>query len=204
MKFYDEYVLPHIINCVCGIKEINVQRQKIVPRAQGMVLEIGMGSALNLQHYDAAKVDAVWGLEPSEGMRKKAESIIEKCEIDVQWLEPTSEKIPLPDDVVDSIVMTYTLCSIEDVQAALAEMRRVLKPNGNLFFCEHGKAPDPSLYKWQKRVTPVWKRLMGGCHLDKPIPDLLRSSNFVIKELHEMYIPGPKLAAYNYWGVASL
>ena len=204
MKFYDDYILPHMINCACGLKPINKQREKVVPRAQGRVLEIGMGSGLNLRHYNASKVDMVWGLEPSEGMRRKAKPAIEKSDIEVDWLRLGSEKIPLEDNSADTVMLTYTLCTIANGSAALAEMRRVLKPEGRLLFCEHGEAPDQRVRKWQQRVNPIWKRVFGGCHLDKQIPDMIRSANFDIKELEQMYVPGPKIAAYNYWGMATL
>jgi len=163
-----------------------------------------MGAGLNLQHYDATKVDMVWGLEPSEGMRRKAKSVIEQSDIEVDWLALGGEEIPLEDNSADTVLLTYTLCTIANSDAALAEMRRVLKPEGSLLFCEHGEAPDQNVRKWQRRINPIWKRCFGGCHLNKRIPDMIRSANFKIKELDHMYVPGPKIAAYNYWGMATL
>ena len=201
---YNEYILPHLITCGCRLEAINRQREKVVPWARGKVLEIGMGAGLNLKHYDQNRVEMIWGLEPSEGMRRKAKPAIEASGIDVEWLGLGSEKIPLQDNSVDTVVMTYTLCTIADEPAALAEMRRVLRPEGILLFCEHGRAPDSNVRNWQNRINPLWKRLFGGCHLNKPIPELFHSAKFNIQELDEMYIPGPKIAAYNYWGMATI
>jgi len=202
MSFYEENILPHLINCACGIGSVEKQRQKVVPGATGKVLEIGMGSGLNLKHYDASHVDKVWGLEPSLGMRKKAQKNISKCDLEVEWLGLPSEQIPLDDKSADTIVLTYTLCTIPDGSAALGEMRRVLKPNGRLLFCEHGEAPDENIQRWQQRINPVWRRFAGGCNLNKKIPSLIRAAGFNIKEMGESYIPGPRVAAYNYWGTA--
>lgn len=204
MGIYDTYVLPHVINCACGMKDIAKQRQKVVPQAFGKVLEIGMGSGLNLPFYDRQKVEFVWGLEPSEGMRRKAKPVIEASDLDVRWLDLPSEAIPLEDNSVDCVLLTYTLCTIPDWAAALGEMKRVLKPDGKMFFCEHGEAPDDSVQKWQKRVNPVWKKIAGGCNLNRPIPDCLSSGGFRIDMIQSEYLKGPKIATYNYWGEASI
>ena len=155
MSFYQEYCLPHLINCACGMKAIEKQRSKVVPLAQGDVLEVGMGSGLNLRHYDKSKIDKLWGLEPSIGMRRKAQSNIANSGINVDWLELPSEEIPLESGSVDTIVLTYTLCTIADTASALSEMSRVLKPSGKLLFSEHGLSPDASVQKWQARVNPI-------------------------------------------------
>lgn len=201
---YNEYILPHLISCACSLESIKIQREKIVPWASGKVLEIGMGAGLNLEYYDRNRVDKIWGLEPSEGMRKKAKPVIDASGLNVEWLGLGSEQIPLQDNSVDTIVMTYTLCSIADGSTALAEMRRVLKPEGMLLFSEHGRAPDDNIRKWQSRINPFWKVLFGGCHLNKPIPEMFCAAKFEIQELDEMYIPGPKIAAYNYCGMATI
>lgn len=202
MSLYEEYVLPHLINCACGLKTIDKQRAKIVPLAKGNVLEIGMGSGLNLRHYDPAQVSMVWGLEPSEGMRKKAQANLNSSPVSVEWLDLPSESIPLADDSADSVVLTYTLCTIDQWEPALAEMRRVLKPGGQLLFSEHGLAPSDSVRKWQARVNPVWKKLAGGCNLNRDIPALIRSAGFTIEQLDERYLKGPKIATYQYYGFA--
>lgn len=203
MKFYDEHVLPHLINCACGMAAIERLRAKMVPLAKGKVLEIGMGSGLNLKHYREEQVDLVWGLEPSEGMRRKAQANLEASNVKVEWLGLPSESIPLDNESADTIVLTYTLCTIEDPMSALAEMRRVLKPTGELIFSEHGQSPDASVQRWQDRVNPVWKKMAGGCNLNRAIPSLILEAGFNITKLDQKYIKGPKIAAYQYFGVAS-
>ncbi len=204
MNLYDEYFLPHFINCACGMKAIERQRAKMVPLAKGNVLEIGMGSGLNLKHYDSDQVDKIWGLEPSAGMRRKAQSNLEQSSINVEWLDLPSESIPLPDNSADTVVLTYTLCTIPDWQSALAEMKRVLKPDGQMVFSEHGEAPDEGVQKWQKRINPVWKKLAGGCNLNRQIPNLIESAGFNIDQLDQKYVKGPKIATYQYYGIASI
>ena len=203
MSFYEEYCLPHLINCACGLKAIEEQRAKVVPKARGRVLEIGMGSGLNLKHYDHNKVDMVWGLEPSEGMRRKAQKNIDASELDIEWLGLPSEQIPLDDNSADTVVLTYTLCTIPDWRTALSEMRRVLKPDGELVFSEHGLSPDENIQRWQARLNPIWKKLAGGCNLNRPIPDHLTSAGFHIQQLDQGYIDGPKIATYQYFGTAN-
>ena len=203
MSFYENHCLPHILNIACGLKVIQKQRQKVVPLAHGRVLEIGMGSGLNIPFYDAEKIELVWGLEPSEGMRKKAQAKVKRASFEVRWLDLPSEEIPLEDNSVDTIVLTYTLCTIPDWNKALQQMRRVLKSGGNLIFCEHGEAPDESVRKWQVRINPVWKKVAGGCNLGRPIPRYIEEGGFKIKKIESMYLPGPKFAAFNYWGTAN-
>jgi ubiquinone/menaquinone biosynthesis C-methylase UbiE len=203
MGWYHDHVLPHVVNVACGMKEVARQREKIVPLAEGRVLEVGMGPGLNLPFYDRSKVETVWGLEPSDGMRRKAASRLADTDLDVQWIDLPGEEIPLDDDSVDTVLLTYTLCSIDGWQAALGQMRRVLKPNGRLLFCEHGQAPDESVRTWQRRVDPFWTRVAGGCHLDRPIPEMITGAGFSIDTIDQGYIPGPKIAAYEFWGTAS-
>ncbi len=204
MKFYDEHVLPHLINCACGMSAIEELRSKMVPLAKGKVLEVGMGSGLNLKHYQEEQVDLVWGLEPSAGMRRKAQANLDASNLNLEWLDLPSESIPLDNKSVDTIVLTYTLCTIEDPISALAEMHRVLKPEGKLIFSEHGQSPDESVRRWQDRANPVWRILAGGCNLNRAIPDLITDAGFNITKLDQKYIKGPKIAAYQYFGVADL
>lgn len=204
MTLYDEYVLPHIINCACGLSGIERMRAKVVPLAKGKVLEIGMGSGLNLKHYDSSQVERVWGLEPSSAMRRKAQANLRQSPVAVTWLDLPSESIPLPDNAADTIVLTYTLCTIPDWHSALLEMKRVLKPNGVLLFSEHGEAPEESVKKWQRRVNPVWRKLAGGCNLNRQIPQLIELVGFTVDRLEQGYIKGPKIAAYHYYGSAHM
>lgn len=205
MGLYDKYFLAPFINCACGTRPIQYQRKKVVPLCEGRVLEVGMGSALNLPYYDREKVDFIWGLEPSEAMREKSRPNIESSGLEVKLIDLPGEQIPLEDNSVDSILLTYTLCTIPDWPTALQQMRRVLKPGGRLVFTEHGEAPDEGVLKWQNRMNPLWKKLAGGCNLNRKIPQLLTDSGFAIDELDAMYLPStPRLFGYNYWGVAGI
>ena len=202
MSFYDDRVLPHLINLACGSKPARKQREKVVPLATGDVLEIGFGSGLNLPWYDPAKVRRIWALEPAPGMRKLAQKNIEASGLEVELIDLPGEEIPLDPDSVDSVVITYTLCTIPDVHAALAGVRRVLRPGGRLFYCEHGKAPDAGVHAWQNRLNPAWRRFAGGCNMNRDIPALLNASGFEIEEDNRMYVPGIRALSYNFWGSA--
>jgi len=202
MSFYEDRILPPLINLACGSKPTRKQREKIVPRAYGDVLEIGFGGGLNLPHYDRGKVRRIFGLEPSEGMRRSAAENIASSALDVELIDLPGEEIPLDDSSVDSVLVTYTLCTIPDAVTALRGVRRVLKPGGHLFFCEHGKAPDESVYKWQRRLNSGWRRFSGGCNMDRDIPALLREGGFAIEDDNRMYIPGVRALSYNFWGAA--
>ena len=202
MGIYDKYCLPHLVNYACSLNVIQSQREKVIPAAEGRVLEVGMGSALNIPFYDPDKIDFVWGLEPSQAMRKKARKNLAHAPFEVRLLDLPGEEIPLDDNSVDTVVLTYTLCTIPDWRNAMQQMRRVLKPGGKLLFCEHGQAPDEQVRKWQDRVNPLWKKVAGGCHLNRPIPDYIETGGFVIQSLDTGYLPGPKFAAFNYRGMA--
>lgn len=204
MSFYEDRILPHMINMACGAKPITRQRQKVVPQAEGRILEIGMGSGLNIEHYDPAKVEKLWGLEPSHGMRAKAQPRLDSAPFELEWLDLPGEEIPLEDDSVDTVVLTYTLCTIPDGQRALEQMRRVLKPGGRLLFSEHGKAPDAAVRKWQDRINPLWMKMAGGCHLNRDIPGMLAAGGFSVKEIEGFYVPStPRFAGFTYWGYAA-
>jgi ubiquinone/menaquinone biosynthesis C-methylase UbiE len=179
------------------------QRAKVVPHARGRVLEVGIGTGLNLPFYDTDHVTKVWGLDPAPEMTKRAEEAAEQVPFEVDFLHAPGEAIPLDDDSCDTVVITYTLCSIPDAEAALRETARVLKKDGPLLFCEHGLAPDSGVRRWQNRVNPVWNRFSGGCHLNRDIPELIRRSGFAIRDLETMYLPGWRPASFNYWGTAT-
>lgn len=202
MGLYSKYVLPHVVHYACGQKPATKQRRKLIPRATGRVLEIGVGSGLNIPWYDPAKVTHLWGLDPSREMWAIAQRNAKEHHLDAEFIEAGAESIPLETDSADTVVMTYTLCTVPRAADALAEIRRVLRPGGRLLFCEHGEAPDPGVRRWQQRMGPAWKLLGGGCHLDRPIPDLLRASGFRSDDLQAAYIPGWKPACFNYWGTA--
>lgn len=203
MTIYEKFFLPRLINFACGLKPMMKQREKVVPLAHGRVLEIGIGSGLNLPFYTAGKVERLWGLDPSRDAWALAGDKREQFDFDVEFIEASAEDIPLDRACVDTVVMTYTACTIPDAIAALREARRVLKPGGNFLFCEHGLAPDENVQRWQNRLNPLWKRIGGGCNLNRPIPELIEQAGFRIRNLETMYIPGWKPASFNYWGVAN-
>ena len=203
MGFYDRYILPHMINCACGTKPITRQREKVVPLARGTVLEIGIGTGLNLRHYDSGKVDKVIGLDPSEESWNIARKRNPELPFELEFVGLPGEEIPLDDNSVDTVMVTYSLCTIPEPILALEGMRRVLRPGGQLVFCEHGEAPDPGVKKWQDRINPIWKAIAGGCNLHRPIPRLLEDSGFVISSMESMYLPStPRIAGFYYWGLA--
>lgn len=171
--------------------------------AEGVVLEVGIGSGHNLPLYDPRKVERVIGLDPSCEMLAYAHARAEGCQFPVEWLALEGESIPMDRHSVDTVVVTYTLCTIPDAAKALLRMRDVLKPQGRLLFCEHGKAPDASVQRWQHWLNPIWKRIGGGCNLDRDIPRLLDTAGFDVASLETMYLPGtPRFTAFNYWGWA--
>ena len=202
MGFYDEKILPRFINLACASKPSTKQREKVVPHAEGDVLEIGFGSGLNVPFYDRQKVRKIFGLEPSEGMRKLAAERVSESGLDIELIDLPGEEIPLEADSVDSVLITYTLCTIPNVAAALEGMRRVLKPGGKLLFSEHGKAPDEGVLRWQNRLNPAWRKIGGGCNINRDIPALIQEGGFRITEDERMYVPGPRILCYTYWGSA--
>ncbi len=204
MGFYDHHILPRLLNAAMSAKPISYQRRKVVPRAQGRVLEIGFGAGHNLPYYDTAKVERIWALEPAAEMRERSAERRAASTIPLEFIDLPSEKIPLDADCADTVLVTYTLCTIPDVMAALGEMRRIMKPSGQMIFCEHGEAPDESVKRWQRRITPAWKVIGGGCHVGRAIPKLIGDAGFKVLDLETMYLPGtPRFAGFNYWGSAS-
>jgi ubiquinone/menaquinone biosynthesis C-methylase UbiE len=204
MGFYERNIVPHFINCACASKPIRRQREKIVPNASGTVLEIGIGTGLNLPFYDANKVDRLIGLDPSEKSWELAGKRAAELDFEVEFIGLPSEEIPLDENSVDTVLVTFSLCTIPDPISALKGMGRVLRPGGRLLFAEHGRAPDEGVRKWQDRIEPVWKKIAGGCHLSRDIPALLDAGGFAVNELEQMYLPStPRFAGYNYWGTAS-
>ncbi|WP_026942281.1 class I SAM-dependent methyltransferase [Hellea balneolensis] len=202
MGLYNKHVLPLVLDKACGIKPITKQREKVVPLAEGVVLEIGIGSGQNLPHYDASKVTKIIGIDPDEHIWKRSAARRKNSPINIERIGLSGEDIPLDNNQVDSVVVTYSLCTIPDPVRALKEMKRILKPGGRILFSEHGKAPDDAVNKWQNRIDPLWKKLAGGCHSGRDIPALFTQADLKFDDLQEMYIPGPKVLSYNYWGVA--
>jgi len=180
------------------------QRKKVIPFAKGNVLEIGIGSGLNLPFYNKDNVSHLLAIDPSEDLWKKNKVAIENLPFDFNFAKAFAENIPADNNSFDTVILTYTLCSIKETQEALEEIRRVLKGSGKLLFCEHGKAPDIAVQKWQNRINPLWKRIGGGCNLNRDIPTLIEGNGFKLNKMETMYIPGWKPASFNYWGAAEM
>lgn len=205
MGFYERTILPRLIDLACGMKDVAGQRAKVVPLAEGQVLEIGFGSGLNLPYYDRAKVKQVFALEPSDAMLERAAGRIAVAPFPVEPLKLEGERISLDRASVDKVLITYTLCTIPGVIEALEGMRRVLKPGGRLLFSEHGRAPDAGVRRWQNRLNPLWRRIGGGCNLNRDIPALITSGGFDITSMETGYRPVSKMmrfACFDYWGAA--
>ena len=200
MGFYSQHILPRCLDLACGTKPIRKQREKIVPKARGRVVEIGIGSGLNLPFYNADQVERVIGIDPDGAIWKQAKARVAACAFPVERLGLSGESLPLEDDYADTVVITYTLCTIPDPVAALQEMKRVVKPTGSILFTEHGKAPDSAVARWQTRIDPIWKWIAGGCHSGRDIPALIGEAGLSLARLEQMYVPGPKVLSYNYWG----
>ncbi len=205
MGLYDKYVLPRFLNTACGTKPVRKQREKVVPHCEGRVLEIGMGTGLNLDFYDPSKIDMVFGLEPAAEMVERARPLAEAAPFPVEFIDLPGEEIPLEDNSVDTVLLTYTLCTIPGTLAAMQGMRRVLKPGGKLIFSEHGRAPDAGVSKWQDRLNGVWGHIAGGCNINRNIPHLIEEGGFKITDLNQMYVPStPRVLGYTYWGAAEI
>ena len=201
--FYQKHILPRFIGCACGTKPIMKQRAKIVPKAAGEVLELGIGAGHNLAFYDPAAVTGVTAIEPSAELRAAAAAAPRAPGLRLDLQDGVAEALPFDAARFDCIVCTYTLCTVGDVAATLREARRVLKPGGTLLFCEHGLAPDATVARWQRRIDPVWKRIAGGCHLSRPVAPTIAAQGFAIERLDTMYLPGtPRFAGWNEWGAA--
>ncbi len=204
MGLYNKYVLPRIIDWTCSQKPNLLQRQKVVPLAQGRVLEIGVGSGLNIPVYNKEQVQHLTAVEPSLEIWNQRTVDIGQLGFGFEFLKAKAEQLPMENQSFDSVVITYTLCSIEDTAQSLSEIRRVLKINGRLIFCEHGKAPDKNVARWQNIINPLWKRFGGGCNLNRDIPAIIQENGFRINDLQTMYIPGWKPGSFNYWGTADI
>lgn len=201
-SWYDRHILPPMLDFACGLSMVGRQRQLVVPLAQGRVLEVGIGTGLNMRYYDRTRVTRITGLDPALQLHPLARERIAQSGLDVDLVGLSAEQIPLPDASFDTVLITYTLCTIPDPLAALKEMRRVLAPHGRLLFCEHGRAPDASVQRWQDRLQPLWGPLAGGCHLGRDIPALLLQAGFIQPDTQTRYLPGPRPFTFHYWGEA--
>lgn len=201
MGFYDRFILPGMVDRACRDPRLNQERSEIVNQAGGRVLEVGFGSGLNLRYYNRDQVEALVGLDPSRELGKLVRNRSRDLGFPLRLVHESAEAIPEEDESFDSVVLTFTLCSIPDPRRALEEMRRVLKPGGALYFVEHGKSPDPGVLKWQNRITPIWKHFSGGCHLNRDIKDIVAKAGFGLHGVHEHYAASPKFASWVTRGV---
>jgi ubiquinone/menaquinone biosynthesis C-methylase UbiE len=201
VNFYDRWVLPPILDLAMRQSQLSKYRREVIASAGGRVLEVGVGSGLNFPFY-GKDVEIVVGLDPSPRLLTLACRRAAAAGPRIALLQGSAAAIPLADRTMDMVVMTWTLCSIADPRAALREMRRVLRPNGRLLFVEHGLAPEPGVERWQHRLTPIWRQVAGGCHLDRKIDDLVRSAGFNLTNLRTEYADGPRPMTYMYLGSA--
>jgi len=201
-SFYDRKILPRLIHHVCGLSPMTKQREKIIPQAQGVVLELGIGSGHNFRHYDTERVKHIIGVDPTPD-KSNLTKAHQQVDLSFELIESSAEDLDLASGFVDTVVCTYVLCTITEAKQALEECRRVLKPNGQLLFIEHGLAPDEKVQKTQHRVNGVWKKIAGGCHLNRDIPQIITSAGYKLESPSTMYLPGWKPACWNVWGSAT-
>jgi ubiquinone/menaquinone biosynthesis C-methylase UbiE len=200
-QWYEQQVLPALLDVACGQRFINDYRNKVVPLAQGRVLEVGLGTGLNFPFYEPTKIRSIVGIEPSKSMHTLALKRSKTAGLEVELMALSAEKLPVPDHSFDSVVSTFTLCTIADPVAALKEIYRCLVPGGRFVFVEHGLAPDASVVRWQKRIEPIWRHIAGGCQLSRDMPALLRAAGFN-PNFESRYLGHPKPFLYLYWGAA--
>lgn len=202
-NWYEETILPKVITAACAQDDITELRAKVVPLATGRVLEMGCGGGLNQPLYDHAKVTSLAGIDPGEALLEGARARVKEQGWEADFRQGVGEDIPFADGEFDTVVCTYTLCSVQDQNRVMAEMRRVLKPGGRLLYLEHGKAPDAGPQKWQRRIEPVWKRLMGNCHLTREVGSALRGAGYEVEPIGQRYQPKmPRWAGWMEWGTA--
>jgi SAM-dependent methyltransferase len=203
MPFYADHIYPHLVSVLGDPKPIREVRQRIIPLAQGEVLEIGVGPGVNFVHYDPSTVSKLYALEPNPGMIRLAEQQRHRTELDVEFLGLPGEQIPLENATVDTVVSTFTLCTIPGVAEAVQGLRRVLRPGGKLIFFEHGLSPDPKVRRWQKWSEPIPHWVFEGCHLTRDIPSLITRGGFEIERMETAYLAEfPKSWTYCWWGTA--
>jgi len=200
MGLYARYVWPRILDFVMSDKTVAKERSKVIPAAKDTVLEVGIGSGLNLPFY-RAEVKQLYGVDPSAGLLEMARERARQVPFPVELREHSAERLPFADESMDTVVVTWALCSIPEPERALREMKRVLKREGQLLFVEHGRSADPGVERWQNRLNPIWRRVSGGCNMNRKIDELVTGAGFKLAELQTMYLPGPRLMTYTYRGV---
>ncbi|MEP0391375.1 MAG: class I SAM-dependent methyltransferase [Erythrobacter sp.] len=202
--WYDAHIMPKLIGCACGTGQVLKRRANVVPLASGDVFELGCGCGINQQFYDAKAIRSYAGIDPHEGMLDTAREAAAAKGWEVDMRQGVGEDIPFASQSFDTVVCTFTLCSVQEPQSVLSEMQRILRPGGTALFLEHGRAPDTNVAKWQDRIEPVWKRLAGGCHLTRPIAAAFEKAGFNVHLLGKGYMPKtPKFAMWNEWGAAN-
>lgn len=202
-QWYDEHIVPRFIQCACSSPAIMKTREKVVPLARGQVFEIGCGGGINQQFYDPAQVTAFAGMDPSAKGLDYARAAAARKGWQADIRQGFGEAIPFDDASFDTVVCTFTLCSVCDSAQTVRELHRILKPGGRLLYAEHGRAPDPGVQKWQDRIEPVWKKLAGGCHLTRPVSSAVAAGGFAMNVLGQRYGPKmPKFAGWLEWGEA--
>lgn len=189
MGFYARSLGPRLIRCLCSMEDVRRARERVVPLASGVVLEIGIGPGLNLPLYEPARVERVIGVDPNESFLRLGTEERSRCAVPVEIVVAPAEAMPLADDSVDTAVVTFTLCSVESPEQALTEVRRVLRPHGRVLFLEHGLSSDPDVARWQRRLNPVWRPFAVGCNLTRPVRDLFTRAGFRLDEVEEYYLP---------------
>jgi ubiquinone/menaquinone biosynthesis C-methylase UbiE len=203
MGFYARHIGPRFVSCLCSMESIASEREKVVPHATGVVLEIGIGPGLNLPLYDPARVTRVIGVDPIAGFLRLGEERHRHSPVPLEIIQAPAENLPLENDTVDTAVITYTLCSVEDPAQVLREVRRVLKPKGRVLFLEHGLSSEAGVASWQHRLNPIWRRLAVGCNLTRPVQQLLDEAGFRIHRIESYYLDGaPRTVGFLCQGVA--
>ena len=203
--WWDRHVMPRLIGCACTQPAVMRDRAKVVPRASGDILELGCGGGTNLQFYDWSRVNSLSGVDPSPELLGRAQDALLRSGRSANFANGIAEALPFENSSFDSVVTTFTLCSVQDPTAALSEVRRVLRPGGRLIFLEHGKAPEPAAANWQNRIEPVWKHIAGGCHLTRPVTGAISDAGFVCDAPQGHYMKStPKWLGWVEWGEATL
>jgi SAM-dependent methyltransferase len=202
MGFYSRHILPGLIQWACRGRSSDAKREMIVPLATGNVLEIGIGAGNNLPFYDGSKVRHLTAIDPLKELWERRSVDLSQLSFEVEYIKGAAEHIPAGDAAYDTVVTTFTLCSVDDIYGTLKEIHRVLKPGGKLLYSEHGKSPDRGTEQWQNLVNPLWRRVSGGCNLNRDIPGIMEHHGFKAIDINAQYMPGWRLASYSYWGSA--